>query len=80
MQHNLRDPSRDRTHGRVYRVTYPDRPLLKPVKIAGEPIERLLELLKEPEDRTVRSHLDVGWTEVGIGRGNDRLLFPGCEA
>jgi putative heme-binding domain-containing protein len=51
MQHNLRDPSRDRIHGRVYRVTYEGRPLLEPVKIAGEPIERLLDLLKEPEDR-----------------------------
>ena len=27
MQHNLRDPSRDRIHGRVYRVTYEGRPL-----------------------------------------------------
>ena len=25
MQHNLRDPSRDRTHGRIYRVTYEGR-------------------------------------------------------
>ncbi len=51
MQHNLRDPSRDATHGRVYRVTYMDRPLLKPPQIAGAPVERLLDLLKEPEDR-----------------------------
>ncbi len=51
MQHNLRDPSRDRTHGRVYRVTYEGRPLLDPVKIAGEPIDKLLEALKQPEDR-----------------------------
>ncbi|MFO0842395.1 MAG: PVC-type heme-binding CxxCH protein [Gemmataceae bacterium] len=51
MQHNLRDPSRDRVHGRVYRVSCPDRPLLKQAKIAGEPVEKLVELLKEPEDR-----------------------------
>ena len=51
MQHNLRDTSRDRDHGRIYRVTYPGRPLVKPAQIAGAPIERLLELLKEPEDR-----------------------------
>ena len=51
MQHNLRDTSRDHAHGRVYRVTYPGRPLLKPAKIAGEPIDRLLDLLKEPENR-----------------------------
>jgi len=51
MQHNLRDPSRDRLHGRVYRVTYEGRPLLLAPKIAGEPIDRLLERLKEPENR-----------------------------
>jgi glucose/arabinose dehydrogenase/lysophospholipase L1-like esterase len=51
MQHNLRDRSRDRLHGRVYRVTWPDRPLLTPARIAGEPIPVLLDLLKEPEDR-----------------------------
>ncbi len=52
MQHHLRDPSRDHLHGRIYRVTDPSRPLLKPVKIAGKPIPRLLDLLREPEDRT----------------------------
>lgn len=51
MQHNLRDTSRDRLHGRIYRVTYPGRPLLPPARIAGEPIMRLLDLLKEPDDR-----------------------------
>ena len=25
LQHNLRDPSRDHSHGRIWRVTYPDR-------------------------------------------------------
>lgn len=61
MQHNLRDPSRDRIHGRVYRVTYEGRPLLKPVKIAGEPIPRLLDLLKEPEDRVrYRVKIELG--------------------
>lgn len=51
MQHNLRDPSRDREHGRIYRVTYEGRPLVAPMPIAGQPIEKLLDLLKEPEDR-----------------------------
>jgi len=61
MQHHLRDPSRDQTHGRIYRVTYPNRPLLKPVKIAGEPIERLLNLLKEPEDNVrYRTRIELG--------------------
>jgi glucose/arabinose dehydrogenase/azurin/lysophospholipase L1-like esterase len=51
MQHNLRDTSRDHLHGRIYRVTAVDRPVLTPAKIAGEPIDRLLDLLKEPENR-----------------------------
>jgi putative heme-binding domain-containing protein len=69
MQHNLRDPSRDRTHGRIYRITYEGRPLLKPAKIAGEPIEHLLDLLKEPEDR-VR-----GLARIELGtRPTDELI------
>jgi len=50
LQHHLRDPNRDHQHGRIYRVTYPSRPLLTPKKIAGEPIAKLLDLLKEPEN------------------------------
>jgi len=38
MQHNMRDPNRDHTHGRVYRVTAEGRPLLEPVKLKGRPI------------------------------------------
>jgi putative heme-binding domain-containing protein len=61
MQHNLRDPSRDRTHGRIYRVTYEGRPLLKSPNIAGEPIEKLLDVLKEPEDRVrYRARIELG--------------------
>ncbi len=52
LQHNLRDPSRDHKHGRIWRVTYKGRPLLTPPKIAGEPIPALLDLLKAYEDRT----------------------------
>lgn len=51
MQHNARDPNRDKSHGRIYRVTYPSRPLLKPVKVAGATVKQLLENLKEPEYR-----------------------------
>ncbi len=61
MQHNLRDPSRDHTHGRIYRVTCEDRPLLTPVPIAGEPIPQLLDLLKQPEDRVrYRARIELG--------------------
>ncbi|MBD0258509.1 MAG: c-type cytochrome, partial [Cytophagales bacterium] len=52
MQHNARDPLRDHEHGRIYRVTYPARPLVKPAKVAGAGIDELLENLKLPEYRT----------------------------
>ena len=52
MQHNARDPLRDHEHGRIYRVTYPSRPLLVPAKIYGASIDELLENLKLPEYRT----------------------------
>jgi hypothetical protein len=61
MQHNLRDPNRDRDHGRIYRVTYEGRPLLKPTKIAGAPVDKLLDNLKSPEDR-VRY-----WSRIELG-------------
>ena len=51
-QHNQRDPNRDHVHGRIYRITYPDRPLVKPAKVHGASIAELLENLKLPEDRT----------------------------
>jgi glucose/arabinose dehydrogenase/mono/diheme cytochrome c family protein len=52
MQHNVRDPLRDHSHGRIYRITYPSRPLIKPAKIAGASINELLNNLKLPEYRT----------------------------
>ena len=52
MQHNARDPLRDHVHGRIYRITYPSRPLVKPAQVAGASVETLLNNLKEPELRT----------------------------
>lgn len=52
MQHNARDPHRDHVHGRIYRMTYPSRPLITPAKIHGAPIADLLETLKHPQSRT----------------------------
>ncbi len=52
MQHNARDPLRDHVHGRIYRVTYPSRPLIQPVKIHGASIPELLKNLKHPQLRT----------------------------
>ncbi len=52
MQHNARDPLRDHVHGRIYRITYPSRPLVTPAKIDGAGIKVLLDNLKLPEYRT----------------------------
>jgi azurin len=61
MQHHIRDPNRDHTHGRIYRMTYEGRPLLKPAQIAGQPIEKLLDLLKEPENNVrTRAKIELG--------------------
>jgi putative heme-binding domain-containing protein len=51
MQHNLRDPSRDRVHGRVYRVVREGVTLDAPEPIAGQPLPALMERLKSPQDR-----------------------------
>jgi mono/diheme cytochrome c family protein len=50
LQHHLRDPNRHHDHGRIYRITYPSRPLLTPKPIYGQSIPALLDLLKEHED------------------------------
>lgn len=50
MQHNVRDPNRDHSHGRVYRMTAVGRPLQAPVAIDGQPIAALLDNLKSPVD------------------------------
>ncbi|MCA9190175.1 MAG: HEAT repeat domain-containing protein [Planctomycetales bacterium] len=61
LQHNLREPNRDHSHGRIWRVTYQGRPLVDAPNIAGQSIEMLLEALKEPEDRTrYRARREIG--------------------
>ncbi len=52
MQHNARDPLRDHVHGRVYRITYPGRPLVEEPAVAGASVAKLLDNLKLPEYRT----------------------------
>ncbi|MGH7129624.1 MAG: PVC-type heme-binding CxxCH protein, partial [Planctomycetaceae bacterium] len=49
---DFRDPRRDHTHGRIWRITCKDRPLVERPQIADASIETLLDFLKSPE----------GWT------------------
>ncbi|MCA9217094.1 MAG: azurin, partial [Planctomycetales bacterium] len=51
MQHHIRDPNRDHSHGRIWRVTAKGRALQEPVEIAGASNAELFELLKAKEDR-----------------------------
>ncbi len=69
LQHHLRDPNREMAHGRIYRLTFAGMPLLKPAKISGEPIEKLLDLLKEPENN-VRERVKI---ELG-GRDTAQVM------
>ncbi|MGC6565426.1 MAG: PVC-type heme-binding CxxCH protein [Akkermansiaceae bacterium] len=69
MQHNIRDPNRDKKHGRIYRVTYEGRPLQKPVKIDGASLPELLDNFKHP-DMNVRHRTRVELS----GRDTDEVI------
>jgi putative heme-binding domain-containing protein len=49
---DFRDPRRDHTHGRIWRVTASGRPLVQPPKLVEASDEALLDFLKPPEDWT----------------------------
>ena len=82
MQHNARDPLRDHVHGRIYRITYPSRPLVTPPTIDGASIETLLGNLKLPEFRAryatrtrYEHHLLEGlWVSWGLNAVDQDLL------
>ncbi|MDR3638732.1 MAG: HEAT repeat domain-containing protein [Isosphaeraceae bacterium] len=49
---DFRDPRRDHTRGRIWRVSAKSRPLVERPKLASGSVESLLEALKAPEDWT----------------------------
>lgn len=51
LQHNLRDPNRDHSHGRIWRVTYKGRPLVESKDLESLNELQLCEQLAAPEDR-----------------------------
>ncbi len=51
MQYSVRDARRDKTRGRIWRITSEGSPLLTPPDIAGRSIGELLDLLKTYEDQ-----------------------------
>jgi putative heme-binding domain-containing protein len=61
---DFRDPRRDVTHGRIWRVTAKDRPLVPRPKLIGATTAELLDAMKEPEDWT-RLHARLVLKERG---------------
>ncbi len=62
MQHHLRDPSRDVTHGRVYRISSKTGKRNLPLSIHGKSIDELVALLTHDENRVryrVRAELSA---------------------
>ncbi|MEM7144266.1 MAG: PVC-type heme-binding CxxCH protein [Verrucomicrobiota bacterium] len=51
-QHDFRDPRRDHTHGRIWRITAKDRPLTPKPDLADASIEELVAHLDRPEHWT----------------------------
>ncbi len=49
---DFRDPRRDHTRGRIWRVTAKGRPLVERPALVGAPVPALLDALKAPEDWT----------------------------
>ncbi|MBC7759137.1 MAG: HEAT repeat domain-containing protein [Phormidesmis sp. FL-bin-119] len=47
----LRDPNRDQTHGRIWRITYTGNKIVEPVDMSRLNIDQLLDQLKVYEDR-----------------------------
>ncbi len=52
MQYHFRDPGRDKTHGRIWRITAKGRSTVPVPKFAGSSTKDVLEYLKSPEDGT----------------------------
>lgn len=74
MQFSVRDPRRDNTHGRVWRIRHTERPLVEAPDVAGASNVQLLELLKTyeqgPRDRARRR----------LQRGDSGEVLPMLDA
>lgn len=72
-QVNFRDPRRDHTRGRIWRIVRKDRPLVEIPKLVGVPAEQVVARLKDPEPWT-RLHArralmegDAGAAKAALG-------------
>lgn len=80
MQHNMRDPNRDHEHGRIYRVTYKDRPLVKPAKMKGKPVREVCENFFAAENSTrYRARLELSGREPDAIRSEVTAFARGLD-
>ncbi|QDU51443.1 PVC-type heme-binding CxxCH protein [Gimesia panareensis] len=56
---DFRDPRRDHTHGRIWRVTYKGKPTLPRPNLVGATNQELLDFLKAPEEWTRQNAKNV---------------------
>ena len=68
---DFRDPRRDHTRGRIWRVTAKGRPLVQRPQLVGATVDALLDQLKAPEDWT-RQQAKRVLKERGRGRGGSQ--------
>ena len=81
MQHSIRDPNRDHAHGRIWRIHYTKRPLVKPAKIAGAADRRRCWTCSRPSRRSGRTTACARelWNRAD-GRGDRRSRRSGWPA
>ncbi|MSU21807.1 MAG: c-type cytochrome [Pedosphaera sp.] len=71
-QYSFRHPDRDRTHGRIWRVTKKNSPLAERPRLVGVPLQQVLDHLKSPENyaraqaRRVLSEWDREPLDIGL--------------
>jgi len=75
-QHSIRDPNRDYTNGRIWRITRKGAPLAKPPKIAGAKIPALFAHLTHPQAKVrelVRLELEKHPTAAVVAYAKSRI-------
>ncbi|MGL6096649.1 MAG: PVC-type heme-binding CxxCH protein, partial [Fimbriiglobus sp.] len=72
---DFRDPRRDKTHGRIWRVTAKGRPLVKAPKLVDATVPELLEQLKSPEQFTRLMAKRVLKVRLSAMSTDDKLRF-----
>src|SRR6185437_10901124 len=70
---DFRDPRRDKTHGRIWRVTAKGRPLVQKPKLVGATVPELLDRLKDPEQWTRQQAKRV------LKESNPKKVLPELE-